>query len=265
MPGIQSIDFLSVMETLKKEIQPVSEYIRDAFGRIRIDHAVEKSKNSLVSQVDIEAEKMLVIVLSRLIPEAGFVTEEGTIESKKERFYWVIDPLDGTSNFLFGIPMVSISIALKEEGITKLGLIHHINTGDTYWAIKGAGSFKNNSPVHVSQRFSLSEAMVATGFPYNPEPFLEKQMELIKYFVQNSRGVRRLGSAAIDLAYLAEGVFDIYFEIGLSEWDTSAGMLLVREAGGIVTDLNGNMEYEEGIDIIACTPPLFEEVQALFQ
>jgi len=250
----------TIAQGLINGVLPIGQFIQSEFGRVKVAHAEEKSRNSLVSRVDVEAERMLVALLSELLPEAGFVTEEATIVKDNDALYWVIDPLDGTSNFLFGIPVVSISVALKRNGKAELGLVHHVMMGDTYHAIAGQGAFKNGLSIKASSRSSIEEAMVATGFPYSPEHFLDTQLKLIDYFVRNARGVRRLGSAALDLAYVAEGVFDIYFESGLNEWDTSAGMLLVREAGGICSDLEGDLEYQEGIHVLSASASLHTEV-----
>ena len=255
----------NICDRIVTGIKPTSRFILDAFGTININHAEEKSKNSLVSKIDIGAEKMLVTMLSSIIPEAGFVTEEGTVSRGNKELYWVIDPLDGTTNFLFGIPMVSIAIALKQSGKTIIGVIHHVNSGDTYHCTLGGGSFKNGIPIQVSSRNTMSEALIATGFPYRPEGFLDAQLKLIEHFILNTRGVRRLGSAAIDLAYVAEGIFDLYFESGLNEWDTCAGMLLVREAGGIASNMEGDQAYEAGVHIIASSPAIYQESLDLIQ
>jgi len=254
-----------IASKLIEGIQPVAGFINSEFGSVTVSDAEEKSRNSLVSRVDVTAEKMLVELLSKILPEAGFVTEEDTVDKTNTSLYWVIDPLDGTSNFLFGIPVVSISVALKQDHVAVLGLVHHVNMGDTYHAILGHGAFKNRKPIKVSARQTIAEAMVATGFPYKPEHFLDTQLKLIEFFVLKARGVRRLGSAALDLAYVAEGVFDIYFESGLNEWDTSAGMLLVREAGGICSDLDGDQAYQEGIHVLATTAALHAEVLQLIK
>ncbi len=248
------MSYLRIADDVAKAIEPVARYIHDAFGTIGLSHSDEKSRHSLFSEVDIGAEKQLVEVLHSILPEADFITEEGTVSQQQSDCYWVIDPLDGTTNFLYGIPNVSISIALKVGGKAVMGIVHHVNRHDTYVAVKGHGATKNNKAIHVSSRTTLEEAMIATGFPYEVQPFLPTQLRLMEHFIYHSRGVRRLGSAAIDLAYVAEGVFDLYFEAGLNEWDTSAGMLLVREAGGVCSDLGGDQDYEEGKNIIAATP-----------
>lgn len=259
------MDLKTICNQTVELVQPVAQYILESFGDIRIENAKEKSKNSLVSHIDINAEKQLVKGLTQIIPEAGFVTEEDTVARGSKSLYWVIDPLDGTTNFLFGIPAVSISIALKKEGKTVMGVIHHVNSGDTYHCILGGGAWKNEKRIAVSQRKTIEESLVATGFPYESGDFLPVQMKLIEYFIKQSRGVRRLGSAAIDLAYVAEGIFDIYFESGLNEWDTSAGILLVREAGGHSGDLEGNLEYEAGEHILATNSYLYHPALQVIQ
>jgi myo-inositol-1(or 4)-monophosphatase len=232
-------------------VVPVGEFIAQAFGQVKQQHALEKETNSLVSEIDIGAERMLVTALKEVLPEAGFITEEKTTYGVHDTYNWIIDPLDGTTNFLFGVPHVSISIALKVHGVTQVGVIHHVLTRSTYHTVKGHGAYKDGEPIRVADRKSLDAALVATGFPYVPHDFLPHQLKIIEYLVAHSRGVRRLGSAAIDLCMVAEGIFDVYFESSLNEWDTSAGMLLVREAGGIASDFDGNEAYEAGQEVIA--------------
>jgi myo-inositol-1(or 4)-monophosphatase len=232
-------------------VEYVSGFIRDSFGNVREEHAEEKSKNSLVSEVDRKAEDLLVSRLRQLIPAAGFITEEETIAQIAGELYWVIDPLDGTTNFLYGVPAISVSVCLKYRGKAIIGVVSDIMQNATYSAQAGGGAFKNQSPIHVSTRQNIETALVATGFPYQSGSELDAHLKIVGEFVKKSRGVRRLGSAAIDLAYVAEGIFDIYFEFHLNEWDTAAGMLLVREAGGICSDRLGNRNYEMGTEIIA--------------
>lgn len=243
------------------------QFIRNEFGRTVLVHAEEKSHNSLVSRVDREAEQMLVVRLSSLVPGAGFLTEEETSGRLTERhgLVWVIDPLDGTTNFLYGIPAIAVSVALKQDDITVAGCVYDIMQDKAYTAWRGGGAWLEGHRLEVSRRTSLSGGLVATGFPYEAGDFLPRQMRALEYFIVHTRGVRRLGSAALDLAYVAAGNFDLYFEFSLSEWDTAAGMLLVREAGGVCSDLGGDKTYNRGEEILACSPQVFEEALAVIR
>jgi myo-inositol-1(or 4)-monophosphatase len=240
-----------VLQLAKTAVQQAGDYINSQFGIVNILHADEKSLNSLVSIVDKTAEEMLVKSLGAILPEAGFITEESTTFQERKTLSWIIDPLDGTTNFLFGVPVISVSVALKENEETVLGIVLDITRGQMFNAIRGGGAFNNNIPIQVSQRKVLSDALIATGFPYHADYRLGGQLKMVEYFVRNTRGVRRLGSAALDLAYVSCGIFDVYFEYHLNEWDTAAGMLLVREAGGICSDMQGNLSYETGQEVIA--------------
>ena len=250
---MDTIDFRAIADQVADQMLPVGDFIAQAFGKIQQQHALEKDTNSLVSEIDVGAEHMLVERLRGILPEAGFITEEKTTYDTHPIYNWIIDPLDGTTNFLFGVPHVSISVALKVQGVAHVGVVHHVLSKATYVAVKDHGAYKNGAQIRVADRKVLGSALVATGFPYVPHDFLPHQLEIIQYLVAHSRGVRRLGSAAIDLCMVAEGIFDIYFESSLNEWDTSAGMLLVREAGGIASDFKGYKAYEDGQEVIAAS------------
>ncbi len=254
-----------VLKSAINAVQQAGDYIHSQFGVISILHADEKSLNSLVSIVDKTAEEMLVKGLGAILPEAGFITEESTTLQERKNLSWIIDPLDGTTNFLFGVPVISVSVALKEGEETVLGIVLDITRGQMFSAIKDGGAFNNNVPIHVSQRKILSDALIATGFPYHADYRLEGQLKMVDYFVRNTRGVRRLGSAALDLAYVACGIFDVYFEYHLNEWDTAAGMLLVREAGGKCSNMEGNLTYEEGREVVASNGYLHETALSTIQ
>jgi len=253
----------SVLQAATNVVTEAGDYIQSQFGVIGIHQADEKSLNSLVSIVDKTAEEMLVAGLGKILPEAGFITEESTTLQERKALSWIIDPLDGTTNFLFGVPVISVSVALKEGETTVVGIVLDITRRQLFSAIKNGGAFNNGTPIHVSQRDSLDAALVATGFPYHADQKLNGQLKMVEYFVKHTRGVRRLGSAAIDLAYVACGIFDLYFEYHLNEWDTAAGMLLVREAGGLCSNMDGDLSYELGQEVIASNGLLHQEIQGI--
>ena len=210
-----------------------------------------KGLNDLVSYVDKNAEKQLVRNLKKLIPEAGFTTEEETINSKGEVYNWIIDPLDGTTNFIHGIPTYAISIALYERDKPVIGVVYEINRGEMFYTYKGGAAYLNNKEIRVSGRTALSGCLLATGFPYYQFDKQAKYMELFSEMMQKCHGLRRIGSAAVDLAYVACGRFDAFFEYNLNAWDVAAGAYLVQQAGGNILNFSGGAEFINTREILA--------------
>ncbi len=219
-----------------------------------------KGLNNFVTYVDKGSEEMIVEALGSLLPEAGFIAEEGTSVKKGPRYNWVIDPLDGTTNFLHGVRPFAVSIGLMEYDEIIAGVVHEVGGNETFKAWKNGGAWLNGKKISVSNSLKLSDSLVATGFPYNLFDRLEPYMELLTYLVRNSHGVRRLGSASIDLAYVACGRFDLFFEYDLKPWDIAAGMILVREAGGIFSDFSGNFKNLSGDETIASNSLVYPEI-----
>lgn len=249
-------------------ILEVGEFIRKQLGNVGRQAIETKSLNSLVSYVDKTAEEKLVAGLASILPEATFLTEENTIERRDSQLQWIIDPLDGTTNFLHQIPVFSISVALQEKGKTVLGIVYEINREELFLALKGKGTTLNGLPIKISQTPSLDESLIATGFPYFDFKEMENYLDVLKFFMANTRGVRRLGSAAVDLAYVAAGRFDAFFEYSLNPWDVAAGAFLVLESGGQVTDFKGGSNYLFGRQIIASNKhliaPVLRKINASF-
>ena len=240
-------------------------FIRKESLNFNADSIEFKGLNDLVSYVDKQAEKQLVKNLSKILPEAGFTTEEDTINTKGEIFDWIIDPLDGTTNFIHGIPTYAISIALYEHGQPIIGVVYEINRGEMFSAYKGGGAFLNNKPIHVSKRTSLSESLLATGFPYYQFDKQPQYMQLFSNLMQKCHGLRRIGSAAVDLAYVACGRFDAFFEYNLNSWDVAAGAFLVQEAGGTVMNFKGGQEFLETREILAGNGLIQNEILELME
>lgn len=224
-----------------------------------------KGLNDLVSYVDKTAEKQLVKNLSKLLPDAGFTTEEKTINTKGEVYDWIIDPLDGTTNFIHGVPTYSISIALYEHGQPVIGVVYEINRGEMFSAYKGGGAYLNNKEIKVSQRNALSECLLATGFPYYQFGQQEQYMKLLAEMMQKCHGLRRIGSAAVDLAYVACGRFDAFFEYNLNPWDVAAGAYIVQQAGGNIINFEGGSEFIEKRQILATNSKIDQEVLDLMK
>lgn len=219
-----------------------------------------KGLNNFVTYVDKGSEKMLVERLGLLVPEAGFIAEEGTSSKKGPKYNWVIDPLDGTTNFLHRVRPYAVSIGLMENEEVIAGVVHEVGGNETFTAWKGGGAWLNGKKIHVSETPDLSGSLIATGFPYSLFDRLDHYMDLLKYLVKNSHGVRRHGSASIDLAYVACGRFDCFFEYDLKPWDIAAGMLLVLEAGGRFSNFSGGTKDLTGDETVASNDMTYSEL-----
>jgi len=239
------------------------KFISQQLNQIKESDIEQKGTHDFVTFVDKTAEQMLVKALHQILPEAGFIAEEGTSTVRGIRYNWVIDPLDGTTNFLHGIPCFSISVALVDGDEPVIGVVYEINLDECFSATKGGGAFLNGKPIRVSSQKNMDRALIATGFPYNDYALLPKYMLIFEHLIRTSSGLRRLGSAAADLAYVACGRFEFFFEYSLKHWDVAAGILLVTEAGGIVTDFSGGKEYLFGRQILASNSVMANEAAEL--
>lgn len=248
-----------------KTANNVGNFLRDELGKVNNQQIETKSLNSLVSYVDKTAEEMLVKQLSAALPNSVFLTEEETIEQQKGEFRWIIDPLDGTTNFLHQIPVFAISIALQQNEETILGVVLEINRKECFSAYKNGGAFLNEQPIKVKANDQLSDSLIATGFPYYDFEREEAYFKLFRNLIRQTRGIRRLGSAAVDLCYVACGRFDAYFEYSLNSWDVAAGALIIQEAGGHVFDFSGENNFLFGREIVAVNDGLKEEFMELIQ
>ncbi|PIY09168.1 MAG: inositol monophosphatase [Flexibacter sp. CG_4_10_14_3_um_filter_32_15] len=249
---------------LRKEVsqlaKKVAEFIYKEAQDFDKDDIEVKSFNSLVSYVDKEAEKKIVERLRELLPQAGIIAEEGTGTPKEEGFNWIIDPLDGTTNFVHGIPVYSISIALAHTKNNKtellVGIVYEVNRKECFAAHQNGGATLNGKKINISGEKELGKSLLATGFPYEDFNRIEDYLFMMGKMMKAAHGLRRLGSAAVDLAFVAAGRFEGYFEYNLNAWDVAAGALIVKEAGGIVSDFEGNEvvdNYVFGRQIIAAT------------
>jgi myo-inositol-1(or 4)-monophosphatase len=222
-----------------------------------------KGLNNFVTYVDKESEKRLAEELSVIIPGSTFIAEEGTVEQSKAEYTWIIDPLDGTTNYIHHLPVYSISIALMHNDELVLGIVYEINNKECFYAWKGGGAFLNDERIRVSERSSLEQSLMATGFPYHDYEKLDGYLKLLRASMKKTRGIRRLGSAAVDLAYVACGRFDGFFEYGLNPWDVAAGALIVKEAGGLVSNFSGGNDFLFKKEIVACSNQINSEFIAL--
>lgn len=220
--------------------------------RRQFDHQrVEvKGLNDLVSYVDKESEKRIVASLSRLFPEAGFLVEENSASSQKD-WNWIVDPLDGTTNFVHGIPCYAVSIALEHAGQILLGVVHEVSKDECFYAKKGSGAFCNASRISVSRHGRLADCLIGTGFPIQNFTREESYLGVLRDLMRTTHGLRRIGSASVDLCSIACGRIDAFYEYNLKPWDVAAGALIVQEAGGTVSDFQGASNWLFGRECVA--------------
>jgi len=238
-----------------------AEMIYKAYEQVESIDVESKGTNDYVTKVDRASEERIIDGIRKRYPQHSFLGEEnGLIEGADKDYVWVIDPLDGTTNFIHGIPQFAISIALKIRGQLEAAVIINPVSKDEFTASKGRGAALNGRRIRVSKRTKLEGSLLATGFPFRPNQakILDPYMGMFKDFTQTTAGIRRAGAASLDLAYVAAGRYDGFWEFGLSEWDMAAGALLVTEAGGLIGDPRGGMDHMKSGDIVCAPPKLFK-------
>jgi len=252
------------LENITKEVclltKEVGAYILSEKGKLTKGTIEVKGLNDFVTHVDKTAEKLLVDGLAKLIPESGFVAEENTSTKKGAHYNWIIDPLDGTTNFIHSLPCFCISIALMRDTKLVAGVVHELNFDECIYAWENSAAYMNDTIISVTKTANLKDALLATGFPYYDYSRLNEYMELFKYFMQHTHGIRRLGSAAADLAYVACGRLDGFYEYCLKPWDVAAGAFIVQQAGGKVSDFSGGENYLYGQEIVCGNTAVFDEL-----
>jgi myo-inositol-1(or 4)-monophosphatase len=246
------------LELAERAARTAGEVLLSYYGRPPEGLASKSSETDLVSDADLEAERAIRELLEKERPDDGLLAEEGSRATAASGRRWVVDPLDGTINFLYGFPAWAVSVALEDAQGTAVGVVHSPVHAETFSAVRREGARLNGLELHVRHRRELDRAMVATGFSYEPERRAE-QAEVIRRLLPSARDIRRAGAAALDLAWVAAGRVDAFYERGLHAWDRAAGDLLVREAGGVVAELHGD---PPGL-IAAATPELLDELAAL--
>lgn len=238
--------------------------LREERKTFRREAVETKGLHDFVSYVDKASEQLIVKGLKGILPDAGFIAEEGTVAREDKHFRWVIDPLDGTTNFIHGISPFSVSIALMEGDEIVVGVVQEVSLDECFYTWKGCPtSFVNGTPIAVSSAATLQDSLIATGFPYHDFSRLDEYLQLLDHFLRNTHGVRRLGSAAADLAYVAAGRFDAFYEYCLNPYDVAAGAIIVQNAGGIVTDFKGGNDYIFGKEIVASNANISKELGSL--
>ncbi|OYT16338.1 MAG: inositol monophosphatase [Bacteroidetes bacterium 4572_77] len=229
----------------------VGGFLKNEITEVNDQDVEEKGIHNLVTYVDKKAERMLVYALSDFLPEAGFIAEEGTSKKIGAVYNWIIDPLDGTTNYIHGVPLYCVSLALKMHDEIVLGVIYEPNLDECFYSWKNAPSYLNGKIIQVSETKKLDQSLLATGFPYYDYDRLKDYLVFFEYLMRYSRGIRRLGSAAMDLAYVACGRYDGFYEYGLNAWDVAAGVLIVKNAGGENFDFKGGDDFIFGEEIVS--------------
>ncbi|MFC2102377.1 inositol monophosphatase family protein [Bacteroidota bacterium] len=229
--------------------EETGNFLRQEASRFTKADIREKSHANFVTYIDEQAESQLVEGLSKLLPGSGFIAEESP-ELRTADLTWIVDPLDGTTNYIHGIPLYCISIALREKDEIILGVVYEVGQKEMFFTWRNAPTRLNGEVISVSQTAELKASLFATGFPYYDYSRLDEYLGFFRFLMQHTRGIRRLGSAAADLAYVACGRLDGFYEYGLSPWDVAAGVLLVRNAGGEVCDFSGGENWLFGKEIV---------------
>lgn len=235
-----------------------------SMDRVDLLNISPKGRNDFVSEVDRNAEREIINILQKAYPGHAFVGEEsGLTGPAKAEFVWVIDPLDGTTNFLHGFPQFAVSIALFHKGKVDKGVIYDPLKQELFTGSRGAGAMLNNRRLRVTKQVGMTGALLGTGIPFKDQSYLDAYLGMLKDLLKDAAGIRRAGSAALDLAYIAAGRLDGFWEIGLKRWDMAAGVLLIQEAGGLVTDLEGGNKFFETGGIVAANPRLHQTMIGL--
>lgn len=238
-------------------------FIRNETGKIKNENVLTKGLHNYVTYVDKTSEEMIVKGLKQILPQAGFIAEEGTEGENGGQYRWVIDPLDGTTNFIHGLPPYAISIALMDGEEVVVGVVYEVVGNECFYAWKGSKAYLNGNEIQVTMVDSVNQSLIATGFPYYDFHKVQPFLETLDYFFKHSHGVRRIGSAATDLAYVACGRFEAFYEYSLSPWDVAAGALIVQQAGGKVSDFSGEKNYIFGKEIIATNANVYPEFKEI--
>jgi len=243
----------------------VGSFLENNLNQVSDDMITVKASMDFVTLIDKKSEEQLVEGLAKILPEAGFIAEEGTSTKVGKQYDWIIDPIDGTTNFIHGVSPFCISIALRDKDKLVLGVIYDPIQKECFYAWESGGAWLNGKPIRVSDKKSLNESLIATGFPYTDFSLIDEFIASLRVFMTKTHGVRRLGSAAIDLAYVACGRFDAFYEYHLKPWDVAAGSVLIKEAGGQICDFRGESNYLFGEDYVGTNGTIHEEFMEIIR
>jgi len=259
------MDLQNLLQQVIEAVEQAGAFIareRETFSVKKIE---AKDTNDLVSYVDKQAEQLLIEKLRKLVPEVGFIAEESSPDTNSKVLNWIIDPLDGTTNFIHNIPAYAVSVALVSKTEILLGVVFNIPQNEMFYAHKDGRAFMNGKEISVSVSGKLGDCLIATGFPVKNFDRLEGFQKSTEYFMKNTRGIRRMGAAAVDLCYVACGRFDAFFEYNLNAWDVAAGVLIVERAGGKVSDFSGGKDYLFGKGFLASNGKVYGEFQKIVE
>jgi myo-inositol-1(or 4)-monophosphatase len=251
-----------------KAARRAGQIINRASNDVDMLKVTSKQPNDFVTEVDKAAEAAIIETLKDAYPQYGILAEESgqaAGQGDSSDYQWIIDPLDGTTNFIHGLPQYAVSIALARGNIVEQAVVFDPNRNELFTASKGAGAFLNERRIRVSKRTKLQDALIGTGFPYREFDKIDLYLAIFKEIASKTAGQRRPGAASLDLAYVASGRYDGFWEFGLAPWDMAAGALLISEAGGLVSDLRGEGNYLDGGNIIAGTPKVFAQLLKLIE
>jgi len=254
-----------MIELAKQAAFEAGEFLLKHFGNIPEEAIRKKTQNDFLSFVDEQSEQTIIEMIRNRYPEHSFLAEEGGSIENKSPYRWIIDPLDGTKNYLSEIPIFAVSIALEYENELILGVVYEPVRKEMFWAEKGKGAWLNEQPIRVSSKEQLNESLIATGFPFKSKKILPVYLKAFEEIFNQSVGMRRMGAAAIDLAYLAAGRFDGFWELGLNPWDVAAGAVLIREAGGQISDFWGTDKFLFNHYLIASNGAVQDALQTILQ
>lgn len=258
-------DLSKYLHIAKEAALQAGVILKEYFGKVRPSMIDEKAKNDFVTDVDRKSEEIIKGIIRSYCKDHNLLAEESFAEKRSSPFLWIIDPLDGTSNYIHTIPNFAISIGLEVDGELMVGLIYEPLGENIYSAIKDHGAFKNGKRMNISFPKTMGSSLIATGFPYRIKNLIDTYLKSFKEIFMHAAGIRRMGSACLDLAYTAEGIFGGFFECALSPWDIAAGALLVKEAGGKVTDFHGGDQYLKTGNIIAANTGVHHEMLRIIQ
>jgi len=248
-----------MLNTAVKAARRAGSIINRAAQNIDILTVTQKAANDYVSEVDREAERVIIRVIQETYPNHSILAEESGASGNSE-YVWIIDPLDGTTNFLHGFPHYAVSIALSHKGVLSQAVIYDPIRNELFTASRGRGAYLNDHRMRVGKRTKLQGCLLGTGFPFKEFSVIDTYLAMFKDLAQKTSGIRRAGAATLDLAYVAAGRLDGFWEFGLAPWDMAAGCLLITEAGGLVGDFSGNNSYLESGNIIGANPKLFSQL-----
>ena len=260
-----SIDLKNLTEKVCKLARTTGEFIRNERINFKRESAVKKHAHDYVSYVDKESEKQIVTCLRELLPEAGFIAEEGSATLTNEDYCWLVDPLDGTTNFIHNVAPFCVSIALRYKKELLLGVVYEICRDECFYTYKGAPSYLNGREINVSEVDNFDDSFIALGFPYDSDRYKPIATYLVKECYGNVTGLRTVGAAAAELCYVAAGRFDARIEGFIGPWDIAAGTLILQNAGGKITDFNGGDQYQEGLEVLGSNGKIHTNLLELFK